>query len=100
MPLRVLLLSDYYPPFIGGGHRQSQLLAWQLSQRGHSVDVATIWSPGQPTQETDELWVTVHRIKQMRTVLPVSQDDSSQRHPTPFSDPVTVNELSRLITRL
>jgi len=32
MSLRILLVSDHYPPFIGGAHRQTHLLAKELSQ--------------------------------------------------------------------
>jgi hypothetical protein len=44
--LRLLLVSDSYPPLIGGATRASQLLAQDLARRGHEVCVATSEQPG------------------------------------------------------
>lgn len=99
MALRILLVSDHYPPFIGGAHRQTQLLAQELYQRGHKVSVATVWHPGLPEQE-DDAGVTVYRLKQLRTVLSGSSSDRRQRHQPPFPDPITVRRLRGLIGEL
>jgi hypothetical protein len=48
MTLKILLATDHYPPFIGGAHRQVQLLAQELSRRGYNVSVATVWHGGLP----------------------------------------------------
>jgi glycosyltransferase involved in cell wall biosynthesis len=96
MGLRILLVSDHYPPFIGGAHRQTQLLAHELQQRGHEVNVATVWSGGLPEVE-DDAGVRVFRLKQLRTWLPGVVNDRKQRHQPPFPDPITVAGLCRLI---
>lgn len=99
MSLKILLATDHYPPFIGGAHRQVQLLARELHQRGYAASVATVWHGGLPLEE-DEAGVRVHRIKQLRTWLPGSVRDRQQRHQPPFPDPVTVSGLRRLIETL
>ena len=48
--MKILLVSDSYPPFIGGAHRQTQLLGQELHRRGHQVSVATVWSRGLPEE--------------------------------------------------
>jgi len=96
MALRILIVSDHYPPFIGGAHRQTQLLGRELHQRGHEVAVATVWQPGLPAQHND-CGVTVHRLKQVRTFLTSGREHRGQRHQPPFPDPVTVWQLRRLI---
>lgn len=96
MNLRILLVTDHYPPFIGGAHRQSHLLAHELSKRGHAVNVVTAWQPGLPTTE-QEGKVTVHRLKESRTLLSGLVQDQGQRHHPPYPDPVTVWQLRRLI---
>ncbi len=96
MSLRILLVSDHYPPFIGGAHRQTQLLAHELRQRGHEVNVATVWSGGLPEVE-DDAGVRVFRLKQLRTWLPGMVHDRKQRHQPPFPDPITVVGLRRVI---
>jgi glycosyltransferase involved in cell wall biosynthesis len=99
MSLRILLVSDHYPPFIGGAHRQTQLLAHELHRRGHAVSVATVWSGGLPAEE-DDGGVRVFRLKQLRTWLPWFVHNRQQRHQPPFPDPITVAGLHRLVKRL
>lgn len=94
--MRILIVSDHYPPFIGGAHRQTQMLARELHKRGFEVNVATVWHPGFSEEEMDE-GVKVHRLKQIRTLLPFNNDVGQQRHQPPFPDPVSVIELRRLI---
>lgn len=96
MGLRILIVSDHYPPFIGGAHRQTQLLSRKLFQRGHKVAVATVWQPGLAATENDA-GVAVHRLKQVRALVPLLARGTKQRHQPPFPDPVTVWELRRLI---
>ena len=98
MSLRILLVSDHYPPFIGGAHRQTHLLGQELTQRGHTVKVVTSWQPGLPSVQFDGQ-VEVHRIKEMRTLLPALVKGQEQRHHPPYADPVTVWGLRRLINR-
>lgn len=97
MKLRILLASDHYPPFIGGAHRQSQLLAQELAKRGHTVTVVTAWQPGVSAQEQDGP-VSIHRIKEVRTLLPQFVKRGQQHHP-PYPDPVTVWGVRRLINQ-
>ncbi len=99
MPLKILLVSDHYPPFIGGAHRQTQLLGQELHRRGHEVSVATVWSGGLPEEEDDN-GVRVFRLKQLRTAIRGLVRDRSQRHQPPFPDPIATVGLRRLIKRL
>jgi glycosyltransferase involved in cell wall biosynthesis len=94
--MRILLASDHYPPFIGGAHRQTRLLASGMARRGHDVTVVTPWHGDLPTVEKDD-GVVVHRIKQLRTALPALARDRRQRHQPPFPDPVTIWGLRRVI---
>lgn len=94
--MRILLATDHYPPFIGGAHRQAQLIARAMVERGHTVAVATPWHGGMPAVEVEQ-GVSVHRIRQLRTAVSVLVRDTGQRHQPPFPDPVTVLGLRRLI---
>lgn len=96
MSLRILLVSDYYPPFIGGAHRQTQLLGRELHKRGHIVNVVTMWQSGQPARQDDE-GVLVHRLKELRTAIPWLTKGSQQRHHPGYPDPITVLGLRRII---
>lgn len=93
--MRILIASDYYPPFIGGAHRQTRLIARELTARGHGVAVATLWYRGARAEEPDDGFV-VHRLRQVRTVLP-GLARSGQQHQPAFPDPLTAAQLRRLI---
>ena len=94
--MRILLASDHYPPFIGGAHRQTQLLGRELHARGHQVAVATGWHPGLPEQEDDH-GVPVHRFRQLRTWHEGQAAQPQQRHQPPFPDPLESAGLRKLI---
>jgi glycosyltransferase involved in cell wall biosynthesis len=91
-----LLATDHYPPFIGGGQRQSRLLAQCLSASGHTVEVVAPWQDGLPALEEDGS-VRVHRIRQVRTALAGNGRRAEQRHQPPFPDPASVVALRRII---
>ena len=95
--MKILLATDHFPPFIGGAHRQAQLLAAAMQARGHEVAVVTPWHGGLPRREVETGGVVVHRVRQIRTVLPVLVRDERQRHQPPFPDPVTTWGLRKLI---
>jgi glycosyltransferase involved in cell wall biosynthesis len=96
MGLKILLVSDHYPPFIGGAHRQTYLLGQEMHKRGHEVAVATVWHPGLPDVD-DEGGVTVYRLKQIRTILPFLHRKGRQQHQPPYPDPVTIVNLRKVI---
>lgn len=98
--MKILLATDHFPPFIGGAHRQAQLLAEAMQARGHEVTVVTPWHGGLPGREVKEGGVIVRRIRQIRTVFPALVRDERQRHQPPFPDPVTVLGLRKLIAEL
>jgi glycosyltransferase involved in cell wall biosynthesis len=94
--LRLLIVSDEYPPVVGGAARNIALLAGQLSRRGHSVSVATSWQPQAPALE-DDGDVRVHRIRDLTTRMRWISEDPQRHHPPPFADPEAVLRLRRLI---
>ncbi|MEZ4673797.1 MAG: glycosyltransferase [Caldilineaceae bacterium] len=97
--MKILLVSDHFPPFLGGAHRQSHLLSQQLAARGHAVDVVTCWQAGLPQVEQDGA-VTIHRLQEMRTLFPALVKGKEQRHHPPYPDPVVIWRLRRLIRQL
>ncbi|TIU02624.1 MAG: glycosyltransferase family 4 protein, partial [Mesorhizobium sp.] len=60
--MRILLLSQFYPPVIGGEERHIRNLGAALAQRGHHVSVGTLMHPGSPETELDGA-VRVHRLR-------------------------------------
>jgi glycosyltransferase involved in cell wall biosynthesis/GT2 family glycosyltransferase len=96
--LRVLLVTDSYPPLVGGATFWSQQVAQQMSERGHTVEVATTWQPGAPAREADGA-VEVHRLRDLTSRVPGISADPYRHNPPPFPDPEAVLRLRRRIKR-
>jgi glycosyltransferase involved in cell wall biosynthesis len=95
--VRILLASDYYPPYIGGAQIQTHLLARELRDRGHVVAVATVWQDALPSFQNEED-IEIYRLRQLRT-LPLFVRRQFQHHQPPFPDPVTAFALRRVVRR-
>lgn len=96
--MRILLLSQFYPPVIGGEERHVRNLGATLAQRGHDVIVGTTMHPGSPDIEMDGA-VRVHRLRGTLQRLPAIHADSERRHAPPFPDPELTLALKRLVTQ-
>jgi glycosyltransferase involved in cell wall biosynthesis len=60
--MRILMISDFYPPFVGGVEVLVSSVSRELVSRGHEVAVATLAPPGLPARSLDA-GVRVHRIR-------------------------------------
>jgi glycosyltransferase involved in cell wall biosynthesis len=96
--MRVLLVSDAYPPLFGGATRAAQQLGRQLRLRGHDVSVATAWQRGLPALE-DDGGVEVHRLRGLISRISGLSADPVRYTPPPFPDPELSWRLRRLIRR-
>lgn len=97
-PLRALIVTDSYWPLIGGANRSIELLAHNLTRRGHTVAVATSWQEGVPTVE-DQGDVRIHRIRDLTSRMGWVSEDPYKHNPPPFPDPEAVWRLRRLIRK-
>jgi glycosyltransferase involved in cell wall biosynthesis len=96
--MRILLLSQFYPPIVGGEERHVRNLAAALAQRGHTVSVATQWTPLAKAEAADSDGdVRVHRIRGLLQRLPSLFAESERRHAPPFADPELVIRLMRIV---
>jgi glycosyltransferase involved in cell wall biosynthesis len=96
--VRILLLSQFYPPIVGGEERHVRNLAAALVQRGHRVAVATLWFPGADAVEHDGE-VTVYRLRGTLQRLSWLFAESERRHAPPFPDPELVLGLKRVVAK-
>ena len=95
-----MLVSDFYPPLIGGATRAAQILAHELRRRDYVVDVATTWQPGTAVEEVDDAGVAIHRLRGLTMRLPVLSANLYRRIAPPFPDPELVWRLRRLLRRV
>src|SRR5215470_1815989 len=95
--MRLIELTDLYPPAIGGLERFVALLSESLADRGHEVHVVTSAVPGAPTAET-LAGVTVHRLPLLyqRLVPGLSHDAVRPFHP-PVPDPLFRRHLGEVV---
>lgn len=94
--MRVLMLSQFYPPTVGGEERHVQDLSVALAARGHDVAVATLWHAGLPEREVDR-GVRLHRVRGTMQRAKQLFIESERRHAPPFPDPELTLALRRVV---
>lgn len=96
--MRILQLTDFYRPVIGGLERHVEVLAHDLARRGHRVSVATLTNPTAPTRERDGD-LSIYRLGGWhRALAPFYQDADRRFHPT-APDPGVIAGLRAVIRR-
>ncbi len=94
--MRVLLLTQFYPPVIGGEERHVRNLAAELIRRGHDVCVATQWSPGLQEREVDN-GAKIYRLRGTMRRAGWLFRETERPHAPPFPDPELVVGIRRLM---
>ena len=94
--MRILMLSEFYPPLIGGMERHVQTLSRELVRRGHHVAIATLQHKGSPSFEDDE-GVRVYRLSGWNRVLALFYEDQSRQFHPPLPDPGVMAGLQRVV---
>lgn len=92
------MLSQFYPPIIGGGAIHVRSLSIELASRGHNVTVVTLWHQDQAEFEIDR-GVQVYRIRSFMRRIPWLFSDNGRQYAPPFPDPEVVLALRRIIAR-
>ena len=94
--MRVLLVSDSYPPLVGGATLFTYDIAGELASRGHDVAVITAWQAGVPQREFNR-GVHVFRVRDLASRLSVFSSDATRHTPPPWVDPESVIAIRRII---
>jgi glycosyltransferase involved in cell wall biosynthesis len=94
--LRILMLSQFYPPIIGGEERHVRSLGSGLAARGHQVIVATQVHGGHAAIEA-ELGMEIHRLSGTLQRSSSLFSEPGRRHMPPFPDPEFMLGLRRLV---
>ena len=92
--MRILMISDFYAPHVGGVEVVVRNLAQELSRRGHDVAVATIRTDGLPEHDVDGA-VRLHRIS-----TSAQRVSALARQPRPWAPPIPDPEATRALRRL
>lgn len=95
--MRILMLSQFYPPIMGGIERHVHSLSSALASRGHQVSVATFWHPGLADFEMDGA-VRVYRIHATMQRIP-GLFTTGRFHAPPFPDPEVMAALRKVVEK-
>ena len=95
--MRILMISQFYPPILGGIERHVNSLSTSLAARGHQVGVATLWHPGQPEFEMDGL-VKVYRLHSSMERF-TNLFSTERFHAPPFPDLEVMLSLRKVIQK-
>lgn len=90
------MVTDFYPPYIGGVERVVADLSAELSARAHDVSVATLWHDGLERYEQDGR-VAIHRMQGATQRLSFLFAQPHFRYHPPIPDPLLTRQLQRLI---
>jgi glycosyltransferase involved in cell wall biosynthesis len=96
--MRILLLSQFYPPVIGGEERHVRNLGAALAARGHAVSVATQASHDDAGCTLDGA-VRVHRLNGAIRRLSALFSDPERPFAPPMPDPGLTLALRRVIAQ-
>jgi len=94
--MKVLMLSDLYPPIIGGGERYVESLSEELARRGHEVTVCTVSSPGLPRYEEVD-GVKIYRMEGFFQKIPFLFSDPTRKWHPPTRDWLITRQLSSVL---
>lgn len=95
--MKILMVSDFYPPFIGGSYRHVQTLSRGLVKRGHEVVVCTIGNKYLNVFE-DDYGVKVIRFEGFFQKIPFLFKNREIKHPPPVHDLLISKKLKDIIT--
>ncbi|MFX0137127.1 MAG: glycosyltransferase, partial [Candidatus Hodarchaeota archaeon] len=95
-PLRILMITDFFPPTVGGIESHVAMLSNQLSTHGHKVVVATIKQDNFEGSEK-QCGIEIYRLKSFFHNLRFTYLDSKKKYHPPFKDPYVSEELEKLI---
>jgi glycosyltransferase involved in cell wall biosynthesis len=95
--MRILMVSQFYPPLYGGIERHVHSLSRDLCARGHQVAVATLHHEGLPGfEEVDGIRIyRVHGTLQRFSSLFTTE----RQHSPPFPDPEVTLALRRIVEK-
>ncbi len=94
--VRVLIVSQFYPPITGGQEQHVRNLAHALADRGHRVEVVTIATDG-PARTVLDGAVPLHLVRTTAQSLPRLYAEAERPHALPIMDPGFRSAIARLL---
>lgn len=96
--MRILMVTQFFPPIVGGEEHIIQHLSRELVKRGHEVAVATLWHPGSEEYEVNQ-GVRIYRIRSTTQRALWLYSEPGRTHVPPLPDPEAVAGIRKIITK-
>ena len=96
--MKIMMLSDLYPPFQGGIEAHVESLSNQLSKRGHEVFVCTIGRLDLPDYEVKN-GVKIYRLEGLFQRIPFLFKDPARKWHPPARDWLISKRLAQIIEK-
>jgi glycosyltransferase involved in cell wall biosynthesis len=97
--MRILLIADFYWPYLGGVEQHVRTLAHGLAANGHDVTVATLGRAGLATEEMDGP-VRLRRLTSTTQRMPALFTSTERPWAPPAPDPGITRQLHGLIREI
>jgi glycosyltransferase involved in cell wall biosynthesis len=94
--MRILMLTQFYAPVVGGEERAVEDFSVELARRGHDVSIATLRLPGVSRGEAAN-GIQVHELESFFGRITPAFGDAQRRHLPPVPDPQVEAGLRRII---
>jgi len=91
--MRILLVSDYYPPVLGGIATIVRSLAYALHSRGHEVRVCAVAGPRERTVEQE---IVIYKSKNLVSFFPFILKQVEEPTIPPMPDPIFIRDLQQI----
>lgn len=95
--MKILMVTDFYAPVLGGLERSVEDLSTELRNRGHQVEVATLALPGVP-QRDEIAGIPIHRLESLLQRIPGAISHADRPFHPPAPDPAVIAALRRVVT--
>jgi glycosyltransferase involved in cell wall biosynthesis len=96
--MRIMMLTQFYPPIIGGEEHHVRSLSCALAMRGHTIIVVTLWHRGMLDYEEDD-HIRIYRVRAMTQHLPWIFSDENRHHAPPWADPAITHHIADILAR-
>lgn len=97
--LKIVMLTQAYPPILGGIEKHVQRLSHELVKRKHEVVVITLWNESTELFEEDQ-GVRVYRIKGIvHRLSSLLFSDANRSYSPPFPDPELTSQIFNILKR-
>lgn len=97
--MKILLLTQFIPPTVGGTERHVWTLATALAARAHDVTLLSFATNPEEPVESNVNGVRIVRVRTAASRLPLLYSDPTRPHALPLADPLVSRAIRQELSR-